>query len=221
MNVLLIEDDVILNDTVTHYLELKGYCVTSLHDGMKSIEVIDQCDFNAFIIDINVPGLNGIEIVRYIRQKDLTSPVVMITASIELENLKSAYSTGCSEYIKKPFHLEELAIRLDRLIGKPIGRQSTMRIAENIFYDFDYEELTVDGLTKRLRKKERRLLYVLLKNANKTLPVEVIETYVWENELKDSYPLRQLVTDLRKHLGGNKEFIHSDRGVGYRFEVED
>ena len=220
MNVLLIEDDVILNDTVTHYLQLKGYCVTSLHDGMKSIDTIDQCDFDIFIIDINIPGMNGLEIIRYIRQKDLTSPIVVITASIELENFKTAYIYGCSDYIKKPFHLEELDIRINKLLGNPIRSRSTIRIAENIVYDFEYEELTVDGSAKRLRKKERRLLYILLKNANKTLPTETIETYVWENDVRDSYPLRQLVTDLRKHLGDNKEFIHSDRGIGYRFELE-
>jgi DNA-binding response OmpR family regulator len=220
MNVLLVEDDAILNDTVSHYLTLKGYRVTSLHDGLDAIAIIDQSDFDIFIIDINISRLSGLEVVRYVRQKNLSSPVVVITASIELANFKAAFSLGCSDYIKKPFHLEELDIRINRLIANASRQQSTIHISESISYDFEYGELTVGESVINLRKKERRLLYILLKNINKTLPTEVIENYVWENEVGDSYPLRQLVNDLRKHLGGKKEFICSDRGIGYRFATE-
>jgi two-component system OmpR family response regulator len=220
MNILLIEDDAILNDTISHYLQLQEYQVTSLHNGMGAVSVIDQHHFDIYIIDINIPGLNGLDLVRYIRQKDLTSPIIMITASMELDNLKVAYSNGCSDYIKKPFYLEELDIRINKLISNQPRPGALMRISDSISYDFEYEELTVDGEIKRLRKKERRLLHILLKNINKTLTAEVIENYVWENEIRDSYPLRQLVTDLRKHLNDERRFIFSDRGIGYRLEIE-
>ena len=184
MNVLFIEDDVILNDTVTQYLQSKGYYVISLYDGIKSIDTIDKCRFDMFIIDINIPGINGLEIIRHIRKKNSSIPIVVITGSIELEYFKTAYSIGCSDYIKKPFHLEEMDVRINKLFDKPIRLRLSMRIAENIVYDFEHKELIIDGLAKRLRGKERRLLYILLKNANRTLFTQTIEAYVWDNEVR-------------------------------------
>jgi two-component system, cell cycle response regulator len=118
MNVLLVEDDVILNDTITHYLKIKGNDVTSLDDGMDAIEVIDNTEFDLYIIDINIPKISGLKIVKYIRKKDLKTPIVMITASIKLKNFKKAYKNGCDDYIKKPFYLDELEIRINKLMEK-------------------------------------------------------------------------------------------------------
>jgi two-component system, OmpR family, response regulator len=220
MNILLLEDDPILNDTISHFLKMKGNEVTSLDDGMDAIEMIDQTNFDLYIIDINIPEIDGLEIVKYIRQKDLQTPIVMITASMELENFKKAYKNGCDDYIKKPFYLDELEIRINKLMDREMNTNTLIKISETVTYDSDYEELTVNGVVNRLRKKEKRLLNLFLNNLNKTLTFEVIENYVWENEIKDTYPLRQLVNDLRKNFDNGEEFIISERGEGYRFEIK-
>ena len=220
MNILLIEDDSTLNETITDYLKFKGNALTSLEDGINAINVIDSTSFDLYIIDINIPRVNGLEIVRYIRQKDLQTPIIMITASMELGNIKSAYKNGCDDYLKKPFYLEELEIRIDKLFGEKIGKTPLIQISDTVTYDLDYEELTIDGEVRRLRKKERRLLTLLLHNINKTVTTQSIENYVWENEIKDSYPLRQLVNELRKHFDNGETFIFTDRCLGYRFEIK-
>ena len=220
MNILLIEDDTILNETIAHFLKMKENEVTSLDDGMDAIEMIDQTNFDLYIIDINIPEIDGLEIVKYIRQKDLQTPIVMITASMELENFKKAYKNGCDDYIKKPFYLDELEIRINKLMDREMNTNTLIKISETVTYDSDYEELTVNGVVNRLRKKEKRLLNLFLNNLNKTLTFEVIENYVWENEIKDTYPLRQLVNDLRKNFDNGEEFIISERGEGYRFEIK-
>jgi len=220
MNILLIEDDPTLNDTITHYLRFKDNELTSLEDGGNAINFIDNTNFDLYIIDINVPQINGLDIVTYIRQKDLQTPIIMITASIELGNIKSAYKNGCDDYLKKPFYLEELEIRINKLMGKKTAKNSLIRIADTITYDLDYEELSIDGVVKRLRKKERRLLSLFLQNINKTITTEAIENYVWENEIKDSYPLRQLVNELRKQFDSGEKFIFTDRCIGYKFEIK-
>jgi len=220
MNILLIEDDPTLNDTITDYLKFKDNELTSLDDGGNAINVIDNTNFDLYIIDINVPQINGLEIVKYIRQKDLQTPIIMVTASIELGNIKSAYENGCNDYLKKPFYLEELEIRIDKVMGKNIDQNSLIHISETITYDLDYEELSVDGVIRRLRKKERRLLSLLFHNVNKTVTTETIENYVWENEIKDSYPLRQLVNELRKKFDNGEKYIFTDRGIGYKFEIK-
>lgn len=220
MNVLLVEDDVSLNETIKTYLLFKESDVISVEDGAEAIEVIDNNHFDLYILDIHVPHVDGLEIIKYIRQKDTFVPIIIITASIELENFKTAYKHGCDEYIKKPFYLEELEIRIDKLLAKQSNENEIIQISSDITYDTEHEELVIDGEIKRLRKKERRLLNILLNNLNKTTPFEVIENYVWENEIKESYPLRQLVNDLRKVFDNGDKFIFADKGVGYRFEIK-
>ena len=220
MNILLIEDDLTLNELITDYLKLNGNSVVSLEDGMNAIDTINKTNFDLYIIDINIPHINGLEIVKYIRQKDISTPIIMITASMELENFKTAYKNGCDDYIKKPFYLEELEIRIDKLLSKKSNGNSLIKISDTITYDTEYEELSVRGEVKRLRKKERLLLNILLKNINKLVSNEIIENYVWENEIKELYPLRQLVNDLRKHFDNGAKFIFAERGMGYKFEIK-
>ncbi len=157
MNILLIEDDITLNGTITDYLRFKGNDIVSLDDGNKAIDTIDEIDFDLYIIDINIPNISGLEIVKYIRQKETKIPIIIITASMELENFKIAYQNGCDEYIKKPFYLEELEIRIDKLLSKKSQKDSLIQISDNITFDMEYEELNIYGEIKRLRKKEKRL----------------------------------------------------------------
>lgn len=193
--------------------------MVSRYDGDDSVEEIDSSEYNLYIIDINIPNINGLEIVKYIRQKDLYSPIIIITASMELENFKAAFSNGCNEYIKKPFYLEELEIRINNLLNKQ-NETNIIRISDDITYDTEYEELKIDGEVIKLRKKERRLLTLLLLNINKTVTFEKIENYVWENEIREEYPLRQLIFDLRKKFNTGEKFIFNDSSLGYRFETK-
>lgn len=217
MNILLLEDDIPLNTTLTNFLTLSDYKVTSLTDGKKALSQIDLMKFDFYIIDINVPNINGLDLVQYIRQKDLSSPIIVITASIELENFQAAFKNGCNDYIKKPFYLEELEIRINKILNKS-NENNIIQIADNITYDMEYEELKIDNEVVKLRKKERRFLTILLQNSSKIVSTETIENYVWENEIKESYPLRQLLSDLRKKLNDN--FIHTSIGEGYKIEIK-
>ena len=219
MKILIIEDDIQLNSTITNFLRYKGCQTTSVEDGEEALEYIDKNIYDLYIVDINIPKVSGLEVLKYIRQKDLITPVIIITASLELENLKTAYKNGCNEYIKKPFYLEELEIKIDKIcVGN--YKNEIINISDNISYDTSLEELIINGEIKRLRKKEKRLLTILLQNINKTVPTQTLENYIWENEIKETYPLRQLVNDLRKYFDNDEKFIFSEIGVGYRFETK-
>ena len=106
--------------------------VFEAEDGEKAYELYKLKKPDIMIIDINIPKISGLELLKYIRQKDLKTPVVIITASLELENIKTAYKNGCDEYIKKPFYLEELEIKIDK-ICKVNSDQNVIKISENIF----------------------------------------------------------------------------------------
>lgn len=219
MKILIIEDDIPLNTTITNFLKFKGFDTLSVEDGEEAIHCIDENYYDLYIIDINIPIISGLEVLKYIRKIDLTVPVIIITASLELENLKTAYSNGCDEYIKKPFYLEELDFKINKICGNA-KKSEIIEISYNISFDIVSEELTINNELKKLRKKERRLLKILLQNINKTVSTQALEDYVWENEIKESYPLRQLVNDLRKYFDTGEKFIFSEIGVGYRFEIK-
>ena len=217
MKVLLIEDDIQLNTTVKRFLQLQNYDVSSVLDGEEAIHLIDTTCFDMYIVDINLPNVSGLDIVKYIRKKDITNPIIMITASLEVNNFIQAYDNGCSEYIKKPFHLKELEIRIENLLQN--HQSDILNVNEHIIYNFQYEELKIDNVTIHLRKKVNRLLQILLKNINHTVKTEDIISYVWENEIKENYSLRQLIADLRKEFNLDENYIISEVGVGYRFET--
>ena len=107
--------------------------------------------------------------------------------------------------------MDELEIRINNLLKQQTNE--TISIAPNIIYDLEYEELNIANEIIKLRKKERRLLTILLQNINHTVAYDVIENYVWENEIKDIYPLRQLVTELKKHFKEYSKVIQTDRVI--------
>lgn len=216
MKVLIVEDDIQLNTTLRKYLELHKYQVVSIYDGKEAIDIIGKEKFDLYIIDINLPSVDGIELIEYIRKKDIINPIIMITASLEIDNFIQAYEKGCNEYIKKPFHFKELEIRINNLLDK---EKDILYVTDRICYDFKYEELKIDGKVVHLRKKANRLLQILLKNLNHVVKTEEIISYVWENEIKETYPLRQLVTGLRREFNTGKNHIISVTGIGYKFEV--
>ncbi|WP_456488843.1 response regulator transcription factor [Caminibacter pacificus] len=212
-SVLLVEDDLQLAKIVKRILESKDFIVEMTDNGNEAIEKIKTKDYDIYLIDINIPGVNGLELVKYIREIKSFGLILMITASVEEYNFIKAYEYGCDDYIKKPFHATELEVRINHLLEK----------LNNIkFDDYEYffstEDLFKNSEPIYLRKKEKKLLTLLLKNPNLTVSNEKIISYVWGGEFKGKEPpVRQLVNELRKKF--DKDYIKTVVGVGYRFEI--
>ena len=217
IKVLLIEDNSMLAESIETYLLLKNFDVDVSFDGEVAISKIDTQRYDLYIIDINIPYINGLDIVRYIRKKDLLTPIIIITASVEYTNFELAYENGCDEYIKKPFHIRELDVLIHKQLR--IQKKEPVKISDNIIYNPETLSLSVDGKAVHLRKKESRLLDILLRNINHTVGREEIIDYVWENEIKETYFLRQLVNKLKKNFPQDSDFIKTYVGVGYSFET--
>jgi len=216
MDVLIIEDDTQLNTAICEYCKLKSFNATSIKDGLDAIDKIDSEKFDLYIIDINVPHVNGLEILKHIRKTDLKTPVIIITASLEIQNFAEAFENGCSEYIKKPFHLKELDIRIMNLLSL----QSTEKIilGDDFYYDLNKEIFVHKGKRIQLRYKEKRFCAILMKHHNTVVPNNRIYDYVWEGEVKESYPLRQLLVELRKKLPF--DIIQTKIREGYMIETQ-
>jgi len=214
MSVLLVEDDLQLAKIIQKILESKDFEVTLIADGIEAVDKIKERSFDLYLIDINIPNISGLELVKYIREIYDDGFIIMITASVDEYYFEKAYEYGCDDYIKKPFHITELEVRIKHLLNT----QNSFKFDEYEF-KFDENELFKNGERVPLRKKEKRLLHILLKNINRTVYNQKIIDYVWEGEKKDNYPLRQLINELRKKF--DKDYIKTVVGIGYRFEVED
>jgi len=215
IHVLLLEDDTALNAALTEFFTLKSFKVTSVYGGMEALEEIDKQTFDLFVIDINVPDINGLEILRQIRRVDLDTPVVIITASLEVENFATAFEYGCNEYIKKPFHFKELDIRIGQLLALPKIEQ--IQVHKQLYYDFSLQTFVSQNKTIDLSYKEKRFCALLMKYPNTYVGTEQIHDYVWEGKTKTNYPLRQLIVKLRKKLP--YDVIETKIKTGYRVRV--
>jgi DNA-binding response OmpR family regulator len=215
MHLLIIEDDVPLANVLKKVLEKNGFDVDIVDDGEKAIDFIMQKTYDLYLIDINLPNLDGHKLLKIIKNKNKDAIVVMITASAEIEDIEKAYKFGCDEYIKKPFHAKELLIRINNLIEKNKSVNSNEIKIDDLKFLKDTMDLFIDDKPVELRKKERRLLYILITNLNRTVPKEEIINFVWEGEKKENYPLRQLISSLKSKL--NNKYIVSVVGIGYKF----
>ncbi len=214
MNILIAEDNKQLCKEITKFCELNSYNVISVYDGILATEEIEKNNFDLYILDVNLPNMNGLDIVKYIRSTDVDTPIIVITASDKLETIQNAYNYGCTEYIKKPFFLQELEIRIRKIITTNIDK--CINFSEDFYHNIDENNFYHNGKVIELRYKEKRFIKILMKNMGKTIKNSLIYDYVWENQIKDTYPLRQLVAELRKKLP--YEIIITKPKEGYLIE---
>lgn len=216
MKVLIIEDDTQLNTAISEFCKIKIWDVVSLKDGLDAIHKIDSEDFDLYIIDINIPRITGLDLLKHIRKTDISTPIIIITASLEIQNFSTAFACGCSEYIKKPFHLKELDIRINNLLV--LNNLAPIILNDELNYDLSREEFYYKNKPIRLRYKEKRFCTILMKHVNSIVTNERIYDYVWEGEIKETYPLRQLLVELRKKLPF--DIIQTKIREGYIIETQ-
>lgn len=215
MKVLLLEDNERLSNLIIETLEEKSYHVDWFTDGKDALEAIYN-GYDCFILDINVPRLDGLSLLKEIKIMDTKTPSIIISANVELDTIKTAYTRGCDEYIKKPFYIYELEKKLDKLCKK---RDTKIKLVAG--YTFDTKnELLFDEQNKevKLAKKEIRMFNLFAKNINKIVTYEQIEQYVWEGDLTTNDNIRALIKRIRKKLPSDA--IDSKGGVGYRLIIK-
>lgn len=211
MKILLLEDNKTLNETIKLKLELKGYEVHSFLDGLEVIHNITN-GYSCFILDINVPNVNGIKILKKIRELYKDVPVIIITATVELDIIKQSYKFGCNDYLKKPFFIDELEIKIDKLC---LVSNKVIEFDKDCFFDFFKSTLIINEKEIILTSKENLMMNLFLKNKNSLVSYIGIENYVWEAEFASLDAIRTLIKRLRKKL--KKSYIKASTNNGYYF----
>ncbi|TKX32779.1 two-component system response regulator DccR [Campylobacter aviculae] len=217
--ILLLEDDLSLSEIIEEYLIDQGYKVYVCSNAQEALELAYEKHFDLWILDVKVPLGDGFSLLKELRECGKQTPAIFMTSLNTVDDLKEGFESGCDDYIKKPFELAELSIRIQSLLKRAfshknedyedLGNGFKFSFTSQILYHFD-KALSLPG-------KEIKLLSLLLKNKNNFLSSEQIFEELWEyGEEPSELSLRAYVKNLRKLLG--KEKIINQRGRGYRYE---
>ena len=219
--ILLVEDDANLNETVTEFLTELGYVVISVYDGYEAQEKLYESKYDLLLFDVNIPGINGFELLKEAREGDVVAPAIFITSLDSVDDLELGFKSGCDDYIRKPFALKELQIRVETLLKRGFFHEEkeVIEIDSNIMYDIKNNELIIDDKSVSLGNKESILLKLFMKSEGEVLSHERIYKNLWDyDEEPSDTALRTYIKNLRKIIG--KERIVSIKKQGYKFTTK-
>jgi two-component system response regulator QseB len=214
MRLLLIEDDESLGDAVKTGLLQFGYVVDWLKDGTSAKVGLQIESFELIILDLALPKLSGLTLLKSIRQAGNTTPVIILTARESVENRIEGLDAGADDYMIKPFDLSELSARIRALVRRAQGRADTILQYRNITLNPAAHTVLLDDTEVNISRREFALLQKLLENHGHVLSREQLmqSIYGWDEDL-DSNVLEVHIHNLRKKL--NADFIRTIRGIGY------
>jgi len=218
--IFLLEDDANLNETVSEFLEEQGHEITSVYDGLDAQEKLYESKYDLLLLDINTPGINGFDLLKEAREGDVLAPAIFITSLDSVDDLERGFNSGCDDYIRKPFSLKELRIRVDTLLRRGFFHDTKeyIQISDNVSYDIQNNELVIDNEVISLGHKEAKLLKLFMKNEGEVIIHDRIYTHLWDfDEEPSDTALRTYIKNLRKLIGKDK--IVSIKKQGYKFTI--
>ncbi len=214
MRILLIEDDSLIGDGLKIGLEKLGFTVDWFDDGLDGKEALMQAPYDAVVLDLGLPGEDGLDILQDWRRQGHKEPVLVLTARGDVDQRIVGLNSGADDYLGKPFALKEVQARLNALIRRNHGNINPLITYKDITFNPQTREITKDGKTVVMSPREIALLELFLLNKNKVLSKEVIENkiYSWSDEVQ-SNAVEVHVHHLRKKLG--KDIIKTINKIGY------
>ncbi|AXX93823.1 response regulator transcription factor [Arcobacter ellisii] len=217
MKILLLEDDFILNEIIEEHLVSQNYEVVTTYNGNEAQELLYSQTFDLLLLDVNVPDINGFELLSDLRVQNIKTPAIFITSLNMADDMQKGFDSGCDDYIKKPFELKELDLRINNLKRLfNIYPLTLINISQNVNLDTQNLMIIKDEEKIHIAKKECEVLQYLINNSTKTVSIEELSLNLWAyEETPNASTIRTYIKNLRKILG--EEQILNIRGVGYRF----
>lgn len=226
-SILLVEDEENLHEALKLNLELEGYSVSSAVDGSEALKAVDQEYFDLVILDVMLPEVDGITVAETIRVHNNHVPILILSAKNTSADRVLGLKKGADDYLTKPFNLEELLLRVQKLIEKNKKMQDRSSVGDEYSFgtntiDFKAQEATTkNGERVQLSKKEAMLLKLLIENKNEVVPREKILQTVWGyNVYPTTRTIDNFILNFRKYFeedSRNPRYFHSVRGVGYKY----
>jgi DNA-binding response OmpR family regulator len=218
--VLLLEDELQLAKIVSETLRTRGFAVTHLANGVLGMDAVRKSGFDVCIVDVMMPFMDGYTFVEELRKTDKQLPVLFLTAKSQTEDLIKGYQSGGNDYLKKPFSLEELILRLNELLRRSASNQTpaSITIGQYTFYTAK-QELWLNGqLSAKLSHRENELLTLLSQHKNEVLDRKAVLLKLWgDDNFFNTRTMDVFITKLRRHLQQDEAVaIINIRGVGYK-----
>jgi DNA-binding response OmpR family regulator len=222
MKILIVEDEVKVANFISNGLKEEGYPVDVAYDGRKGLALVRENRYDMILLDLMIPEIDGLELLRIMRSEGIDTPVLIITAKSSKEDVVRGLDSGSDDYLTKPFSFEELLARIRALFRRSSRPDSHI---------LQYNDLVLNPYNRRLKsgnreieltEKEFLIMELLMKNAEAPLSRKEIADYVWQNKEDSTNIVDVYINFLRKkiELPQAKRYIHTIRGVGYALREE-
>lgn len=215
--VLCLEDEEAILKNICASLELFFAEVKGVTDGFDALELAMSGAYDVLVLDISVPNIDGFEIAKKVRAINQKIPIVILSSHVEQEYLWRAVELKITRYLAKPYDKKSFIKALEDVAFELVGRTPTIRLNDELEYDFGKKALYVNGEISHLSKSESKLLEYFLNNKNQTITYEQIFDYIWDYEQPTKEAIKTIVKELRRKLG--KDVIKNLYGVGYLCEI--
>ena len=215
--VLCLEDEEAILRNICASLELFFAEVKGVTDGFDALELAMSGAYDVLVLDISVPNIDGLEIAKKVRAINQKIPIVILSSHVEQEYLWRAVELKITRYLAKPYDKKSFVKALEDVAFELVGRTPTIRLNDELEYDFCKKALYVNGEISHLSKSESKLLEYFLNNKNQTITYEQIFDYIWDYEQPTKEAIKTIVKELRRKLG--KDVIKTLYGVGYLCEI--
>jgi two-component system OmpR family response regulator len=214
--VLLLEDDLILQEIIEEYLQESGFEVESFFDGEQALDAIASSRYDMLLLDVNVPSIDGFELLGYLREIKNSTPAIFITSLAGVKSLQKGFDLGANDYLKKPFDLEELIIRIEHHLQASSEDKRVSFGKMELYPKALY--LQRDGKRVELKRREVEILLYLINRKNEIISVDELLENVWSSDKVPTYAtIRTYIKNLRRAIGD--ESIENIKGSGYRLNT--
>lgn len=221
MRILVVEDEKDLNSIICSKLIKEGYNVDACYDGMAALDYMEAEHYDGAIMDIMIPGKDGVTVLRNMRENGIQVPVLFLTAKTEIQDIVKGLDAGASDYMTKPFEFSELMARLRVMLRTLTTVNENVITCGSLVVDMNNRQAVRDGVTIDLTVREYAILEYLARNKNMVVTREQIRANIWNVEEDiNSNVVDVYIRYLRKKIDDDFEekLIHTIRGVGYRLE---
>ncbi len=217
MRVLVLEDEYALRQSIEEFLEDLGFEVKGFERGDEFLDELYTQKYDILLLDVKVPGINGFELLKQLREMGNDVPAIFVTSMTHVDDLAKGFELGCCDYIKKPFDLKELEVRLKNVLKRECfdAKSDIVELGEGFRYDLKRFALTKGDTNIPLTKQEQRILELLIKHRGSVVTPELFCEEVW-GEYVDPANVRVHINKLRKKL--DKNIIKNVHGVGYTID---
>ncbi|KEO50452.1 MULTISPECIES: response regulator transcription factor [Thalassospira] len=219
MRILIVEDNLVLADKIAAALRQTDHAVDLVHDGEDALRLVLQETFDLLILDLSLPGLDGIEILKTVRARKINLPVMILTARGNLDERVAGLDAGADDYMVKPFELSELEARARALLRRNIGQRNPAITVGKLTFNSVDRSVTIDGQPVSLTPRERGVLEILLLNVSQVISKEKIALHLFGFDDEASVKSIELyISRLRKKIALGDVEVRTIRGLGYMID---